>query len=172
MEQRKPNIEPEVVSWEMVAVLREMTTVEKFECVSAMYRIGRNTAIADLRRQHPAWKEIQVSQELARRVAAGEHWVPEIVTEMVENFFRPCEDHPMPDTFHWLDVQRIAEELADAHTRAEPYAVTFVDLRAMVEALDGFAEQEDHPVNERILEEIQRLWHEEIEDLHHDGDSD
>ena len=71
----------------------------------------------------------------------------------------------MPDTFHWLDVQRIAEELADAFPEAEPYGVNFVELRQMVEGLDGFVAQPGHPVNERILEEIQRLWHEELEDM-------
>ncbi len=78
----------------------------------------------------------------------------------------------MANTFHWLDVQRIAEELADAHPGVKPYAVTFVDLRLMVEALGGFEPQPEHPVNERILEEIQRLWHEEAEDLHESDDGD
>jgi len=76
----------------------------------------------------------------------------------------------MSETFHWLDVQRIAEELADAHPGTEPYAVNFVELRQMVEGLRGFAAQPGHPVNERILEEIQRLWHEEVEELREDED--
>jgi len=69
------------------------------------------------------------------------------------------------DTFHWLDVQRIAEELYDNHPDIAAYSVTFPELRKMVEALEGFEEQKGHPVNERILEEIQRLWHAEADQL-------
>lgn len=76
----------------------------------------------------------------------------------------------MSEAFHWLDVQRIAEELADAHPDRRPFEVNFVDLRDLVESLKGFEAQAGHPVNERILEEIQRLWYEEVEDLHEDDD--
>ncbi|MGE3109260.1 MAG: Fe-S cluster assembly protein IscX [Phycisphaerales bacterium] len=62
------------------------------------------------------------------------------------------------DTIGWLDVQRIAEELADRHPGVNPFSVKFVELRRMVEALPGFAEQPGHPVNEKILETIQMLW--------------
>ena len=78
----------------------------------------------------------------------------------------------MSETFHWLDVQRIAEELADAYPGFRPYEVNFLDLRNLVESLQGFEPQAGHPVNERILEEIQRLWHEEAEDLRSDEDDD
>lgn len=74
----------------------------------------------------------------------------------------------MNDSFHWLDVQRIAEELADTKPGLDPYSVNFVELRGLVEGLDGFEAQPDHPVNERILEEIQRLWHDEADDLDED----
>ncbi|MBK7404045.1 MAG: Fe-S cluster assembly protein IscX [Phycisphaerales bacterium] len=37
----------------------------------------------------------------------------------------------MADTFHWLDVQRIAEELADAHPSLEPYSIGFPELRTL-----------------------------------------
>jgi FeS assembly protein IscX len=67
----------------------------------------------------------------------------------------------MTGAFHWLDVERIAEELADAHEDVNPLDVNFVDLREMVENLIGFEPQDDHPVNERILETIQVLWLEE-----------
>jgi FeS assembly protein IscX len=78
---------------------------------------------------------------------------------------------PMPPgkTFGWLEVQRIAEELADRHPGVDPYSVRFVDLRKMVEALPGFQEEPGHPVNERILETIQQLWKDELEGL---GDDD
>ncbi len=78
----------------------------------------------------------------------------------------------MSDTFHWLDVERIGEELADAHPDLDPLHVNFVDLRAMVEALDGFEEQAGHAVNERILEAIQSHWNEEHLDLRDEDDDD
>lgn len=65
------------------------------------------------------------------------------------------------DSFHWLDVDRIAEELADAHPSRDPLSVRFTELREMVTALPGFAEQPGHPVNEKILETIQMKWREE-----------
>ena len=65
--------------------------------------------------------------------------------------------------FHWLDVQRIAEELADRHPDVDPIAIAFPRLKAMVEALPDFAEQAGHPCNEKILEAIQQAWIEERE---------
>lgn len=70
----------------------------------------------------------------------------------------------MSDTFHWLDVDRIAEELFDAHPQKDPIDVRFPDLRKMVTELDGFEEQRGHPVNERILEAIQMAWIKEREE--------
>lgn len=65
------------------------------------------------------------------------------------------------ETFHWLDVDIIGEELNLAHPGKDPMRVGFVELRALVAALPGFREQPGHPVNERILEEVQRAWIEE-----------
>lgn len=62
------------------------------------------------------------------------------------------------DTFHWLDVERISEELAERHREVDPLTITFPRLREMVKALDGFEEQPGHPCNERILEAIQQAW--------------
>ena len=62
------------------------------------------------------------------------------------------------DRFHWLDVQRIGEELADAHPNLDPMEVGFVGLRELVRALPGFEERPGHPVNEKILEAIQMAW--------------
>jgi len=76
----------------------------------------------------------------------------------------------MSDSFHWLDVERIAEELADAHPGTDPLRVNFMDLRSLIESLDGFEEQDGHPVNERILETIQAMWNEEFRDLERDDD--
>ncbi|MDG2031573.1 MAG: Fe-S cluster assembly protein IscX [Phycisphaerales bacterium] len=69
----------------------------------------------------------------------------------------------MHETFHWLDVHRIGEELADRFPDQDPLTVTFPALRSMVEQLDGFREQPDHPCNERILEAIQQIWIDEGE---------
>ena len=68
------------------------------------------------------------------------------------------------DTFHWLDVERIAEELADRHGDIDPMNVSFPRLRDLVRALPGFHEQADHPPNERIFEAIQQAWIEEFQD--------
>ena len=46
----------------------------------------------------------------------------------------------MAASFHWLDVQRIAEELADRHPEVDPVSVSFPRLRALVTELPGFAE--------------------------------
>ncbi len=68
----------------------------------------------------------------------------------------------MPDeSFHWLDVEELGEELNLAHPGIDPLRVSFVDLRRLVRELPNFKEREGHPVNERILEEIQRWWIEE-----------
>lgn len=68
-----------------------------------------------------------------------------------------------PASFHWLDVQRIAEELVDRHGGIDPLAVSFPMLKSLVQALPGFAEQPGHPVNEKILEAIQQAWIDERE---------
>lgn len=64
----------------------------------------------------------------------------------------------MSKTYGWLDVTRIAEELADRHPDVSPLSVKFVDLRRMVTELPGFVEEPGHPVNEKILETIQMHW--------------
>jgi FeS assembly protein IscX len=64
----------------------------------------------------------------------------------------------VPDTFHWLDVQRIGEVLAERFPDIDPFTVTFPRLKRMVTELDGFVEQPGHPCNERILEAIQQAW--------------
>lgn len=76
------------------------------------------------------------------------------------------------DTFHWLDVHRIAEELAARHPDADPLRLNFIDLRNIVQGLPGFSPDPSHPVNEKILETIQMLWHEERDELDGDPDAD
>lgn len=66
--------------------------------------------------------------------------------------------------YHWLDVQRIGEELVDAFPDRDPITVSFPDLKTMVEGLEGFSEETGHPCNERILEAIQQAWIEEQEE--------
>ncbi len=70
----------------------------------------------------------------------------------------------MSETFHWLDVQMIAEELADAHPDIDPVSIGFPELRRLVEELPDFEAQDGHSCNEKILETIQALWLEELED--------
>lgn len=64
----------------------------------------------------------------------------------------------MADLFHWLDVERIGEELAETHADIDPLTVTFPKLKSLVSALPGFREEPGHPCNERILEAIQQAW--------------
>ncbi len=78
----------------------------------------------------------------------------------------------MPNTFGWLDVEHIAEDLVDRFEDTDPITVNFVDLRAMVEELPGFEADPAHPVNERILETIQANWIEEREEFGDDDDND
>lgn len=78
----------------------------------------------------------------------------------------------MSKTFGWLDVRRIGEALADAHPARDPLAVRFTELRRMIEALPGFTPDPAHPVNEKILEAVQAIWHEEAADLRGDPDDD
>lgn len=73
------------------------------------------------------------------------------------------------DTFHWLDIERIAEELEEHYDDVEPLTVSFPRLRAMVEALERFQEQTGHPVNEKILEAIQQAWIHEREEYRRDA---
>lgn len=65
---------------------------------------------------------------------------------------------PPDETFHWLDVERIGEQLAEHHADLDPVAITFPRLKSMVMELPGFREEPGHPCNERILEAIQQAW--------------
>jgi FeS assembly protein IscX len=70
----------------------------------------------------------------------------------------------MTDSFHWLDIDRIAEELFDRHPDEDPISMPFPRLMTLVRDLDGFEEAPGHPCNERILEAIQQAWIDEHED--------
>ncbi|MCA9292483.1 MAG: Fe-S cluster assembly protein IscX [Phycisphaerales bacterium] len=78
----------------------------------------------------------------------------------------------MGDTFHWLDVDLIAEELVERYPDHDPITISFPDLKRLVEELDDFEEQRGHPCNERILEAIQASWIRERADLVDDDDED
>jgi FeS assembly protein IscX len=70
---------------------------------------------------------------------------------------------PLGKTFGWLETDRIAEALAEAHPKTDPLTLRFTELRRLVEALPEFRAEAGHPVNEKILETIQMGWHEERE---------
>ena len=78
----------------------------------------------------------------------------------------------MNDTFHWLDVDIIGEELAEAHPHRDPTRISFTELRELVVELEGFEEQQGHPCNERILEAIQATWIKEREAIGVDEDDE
>jgi FeS assembly protein IscX len=73
-------------------------------------------------------------------------------------------------TFGWLEVRLIGELLAERFPDRDPVRTGFPALREMVMSLPGFREEPGHPSNERILEEIQRHWVEERQDLAADED--
>lgn len=62
----------------------------------------------------------------------------------------------------WTDSHDIALELAELYPDIDPQYINFVDLHAMVCALDRF---DDDPKRggERILEAIQMAWIEEVD---------
>lgn len=62
------------------------------------------------------------------------------------------------NSFGWLDIEIIVDALMRTHPTVDPIALRFTALRAMVERLDGFEPDPEHPVNERILETIQAAW--------------
>lgn len=57
----------------------------------------------------------------------------------------------------WVDSQRIAEELLEAHPDVDPATVRFTQLRDWVMALPDF-DDEPERCGERILEAIQQAW--------------
>jgi FeS assembly protein IscX len=71
----------------------------------------------------------------------------------------------MDDKLHWLDVELIAEELAEEYPDRDPVGISFPELRRLVEDLDEFEAREGHPCNERILEAIQANWIKEMSDI-------
>jgi FeS assembly protein IscX len=79
-------------------------------------------------------------------------------------------DATMARTFGWLEVGLIGEMLAEQHPDKDPLKTGFPELRRLVTSLPGFREEPGHPSNERILEEIQKHWLEEKDDLNREED--
>jgi 2-keto-3-deoxy-6-phosphogluconate aldolase len=67
----KPIIEPEVVSWQVAAILREKTPAERIEMLRGLCRMGLRLAEIGARRQHPDWDDTQIADEVARRIGRG-----------------------------------------------------------------------------------------------------
>ena len=65
-------------------------------------------------------------------------------------------------SYGWNDVQRIAEELAEAHEGLDPYSVGFVRLQQMILELPDF-DATSGRVGEKVLEAVQKLWAAELD---------
>lgn len=65
-------------------------------------------------------------------------------------------------SYGWNDVQRIAEELAEAKPDVDPLSVNFVDLQRWIMELPGF-DNTSGRVGEKVLEAVQALWIEEVD---------
>lgn len=61
----------EVVSDEMVRVLRTKTGPERLRMASEMFSSARRMLIASLRSEHADWDDRQVNEEAARRLSHG-----------------------------------------------------------------------------------------------------
>ncbi|WP_339507958.1 Fe-S cluster assembly protein IscX [Pseudomonas sp. RL_35y_Pfl2_P42] len=64
-------------------------------------------------------------------------------------------------SYGWNDVQRIAEELAEAKPDVDPLSVNFVDLQQWIKELPDFDDTSGR-VGEKVLEAVQALWIEEV----------
>jgi FeS assembly protein IscX len=73
---------------------------------------------------------------------------------------------------NWTDIEDIAIALDEKYPQQDPAAVRFTELRKMVESLDEFDADEEHRVNEQILEAIQAGWMEEKADRLADEDGE
>jgi FeS assembly protein IscX len=65
-------------------------------------------------------------------------------------------------SYGWNDVQRIAEELAEAKPDVNPLSVNFVDLQRWIMELPDF-DNTSGRVGEKVLEAVQALWIEEVD---------
>ncbi|POA26601.1 Fe-S cluster assembly protein IscX [Pseudomonas sp. RSB 5.4] len=65
-------------------------------------------------------------------------------------------------SYGWNDVQRIAEELAEAKPDVDPLSVNFVDLQRWIMELPDF-DNTSGRVGEKVLEAVQALWIDEVD---------
>ncbi|KHA72785.1 MULTISPECIES: Fe-S cluster assembly protein IscX [Pseudomonas] len=65
-------------------------------------------------------------------------------------------------SYGWNDVQRIAEELAEAKPGVDPYSVNFVELQQWIKELPDF-DANSGRVGEKVLEAVQQLWNDELD---------
>ncbi|RON89838.1 Fe-S assembly protein IscX [Pseudomonas fluorescens] len=65
-------------------------------------------------------------------------------------------------SYGWNDVQRIAEELAEAKPDVDPFSVNFVDLQQWIKELPDF-DNTSGRVGEKVLEAVQELWAKELD---------
>ncbi|WP_447891798.1 Fe-S cluster assembly protein IscX [Pseudomonas atacamensis] len=65
-------------------------------------------------------------------------------------------------SYGWNDVQRIAEELAEAKPGVDPFSVNFVDLQQWIKELPDF-DNTSGRVGEKVLEAVQTLWAAELD---------
>ncbi len=65
-------------------------------------------------------------------------------------------------SYGWTDVQRIAEELAEAKPDVNPESVNFVDLQRWIMELPDF-DNTSGRCGEKVLEAVQQLWIDEID---------
>ncbi|QXH99529.1 Fe-S cluster assembly protein IscX [Pseudomonas monsensis] len=65
-------------------------------------------------------------------------------------------------SYGWNDVNRIAEELAEAKPDVDPLSVNFVDLQRWIMELPDF-DNTSGRVGEKVLEAVQALWIEEVD---------
>ena len=65
-------------------------------------------------------------------------------------------------SYGWNDVQRIAEELAEAKPDVDPLSVNFVDLQRWIMELPDF-DNTSGRVGEKVLEAVQELWAAELD---------
>ena len=65
-------------------------------------------------------------------------------------------------SYGWNDVQRIAEELAEAKPGVDPFSVNFVDLQQWIKELPDF-DNTSGRVGEKVLEAVQALWIEQVD---------
>jgi hypothetical protein len=69
MIKQKPTIE--VVDTEIAAILRQKTEAERLAIAWGMWRSAREMLRNLIRSEHPDWSDIQVEQEVARRLSNG-----------------------------------------------------------------------------------------------------